>query len=428
MKHDIQQQLNYLNSLGRFGINPGLDTISKLLEALDNPHQKFKSIHVAGTNGKGSTSNFIAHALQESGLKTGLYTSPYVYSFNERIKINDSNISDKNLSKLIEKVHTTTETNNLQLTFFEFTTALTFLYFAEQKVDIAVIEVGMGGLLDATNVLKPLIAVITNIGLDHTKYLGTTKQAIAKRKAGIIKEGIPVVTAEKDPDIQKILLSTSNRKHVKLYSLDKHVTITSQAQSLSGQTFKTSQPHNSTFSIPLLGQHQIINACTALLTLHLLKKQGFNVSLLNIQRGFKQATWPGRLDIISKKPLIIADGAHNNDGVIALHNFLINSNLPKPRVLVFGAKQDKDISALIKKIVPLFDHVIITQGNYEPMPTNQIIKQIKQKNLNIHEVPNIKEALALGQKFLKPNHLMLITGSLYLVSDALAILRPQKML
>src|SRR3989338_1387571 len=250
----MQSTLDYLYSLERFGIKLGLETTQKMLDVLENPHHTFKSIHVTGTNGKGSTCAFLASILQEAGYKTGLYTSPHLVKFNERIKINGFDIPHQDLLQLISEIKE--KCSHLNPTFFEFTTAMAFLYFARQKVDFAVIEVGMGGRLDATNVIMPEVSIITNIGFDHMKHLGDSKEAIAREKAAIIKEKVPLVTAEQDPLLVSYFEKVCRQKQSPIF-LVKDVTIISKQESLSGQSFTVD---GGKFSITLLGRHQQTNA------------------------------------------------------------------------------------------------------------------------------------------------------------------------
>lgn len=384
----MQQILDYLYNLERFGIKLGLEVITKLLGQLDNPQNQFKSIHIAGTNGKGSTAAFLAQILLEAGYKVGLYTSPHLVKFNERIKVNGKDISDDELVKLTELIKG--KLAGFQPTFFEFTTALAFQYFAQNNVNFAVIETGMGGRLDATNVLKPEISIITNISLDHQEHLGETKDVIALEKAAIIKENSLVVTAEKDKTILNLFKDICKDMNSSLFIANKE-----------------------NINIPLLGEYQVENASTAALTARLLKiEEHF------IEKGIGNIKWPGRLQFLKRNLLV--DSAHNIEGMKNLVNFV--KDIPNKKVLVLGIAEDKDIYEMVKLIVPLFENIIITKGNYKPADCSLIKKEVEKfnKNIIIEESPikAVKTAQSLAQK----DDLILVTGSIYLIGDVLNIL------
>ncbi len=420
----LNTELEYLYGLERFGIKLGLAVMQQLLAALGNPHQAFKSVHITGTNGKGSTASFIEHVLRETGCNVGVYTSPHLYRFNERVRINGQAIADTQLLEHIATVRQAAQHCEVQPTFFEFTTAIAFLEFARQRVDMAVVEVGMGGELDATNVITPEVAVITNIGLDHTPMLGTTKAEIAVNKAGIIKAGCEAVTAEVDTAILAIIEQACAAKGVMLGAVDRELTVRDRQQTLAGQTFVVDGSYTGTLQIALLGKHQIRNACTALLALLRLRQRGWQIPSTAIERGLATATWPGRLDIVSRQPFILVDGAHNNDGVESLKVFLdeMKDVLPPLGVLVVAVKQGKNLKELRDTIAARFTHVIATQGNYEPMLAEELAKQLQVGEQQIEAIPDVTQAIARA-KAVQPNgSMMLVTGSLYMVGDALAVL------
>lgn len=410
----MQSTLDYLYNLQRFGIKLGLKEITKLVQALDNPQNQFKSIHIAGTNGKGSTAAFIASILQQAGYKVGLYTSPHLIRFNERIRINGKEIIDKELVKYTKKIKEKVEQHNIPTTFFEFTTALAYLYFAQNKVDFAVIETGMGGRLDATNVIIPEISVITNISIDHTEHLGKTKLSIAAEKAAIIKKKGIVVTAETDLEIIKLFKQVCAKKQARLFVLDNEISYHLTASDLRQQTFTTSGRFNCDFTIKLLGEHQIRNAITALLAISLLDR---TISIYTLKKGLKLADWPGRLDIIGDNPLVMIDGAHNVDGMERLRDFI--KSLPQRKILILGIAEDKEIEQMISLIVPLVDEVIVSQGNFKPSPAEKLAEVVKIYNKNVKICPRVKKAIAAAISLATKNDLILITGSLYLVGDIL---------
>jgi dihydrofolate synthase/folylpolyglutamate synthase len=417
-------ELEYLYGLERFGIRLGLEVMNQLMAALNHPEQAWRSIHITGTNGKGSTASFLESSVRQTSLKVGLYTSPHLYRFNERVRVNGQPITDADLIRLVERIRQVVETNKLTVTFFEFTTALAFLYFAEQQVDLAIIEVGMGGSLDATNVITPLISVITNVGLDHVPIIGTSKQEIARNKAGIIKRGGIVVTAEKNPELLEVFQDVAGEQHATLYQVQRELSVTNIRSSLQGQTFTVTGRYEGTLTINLLGEHQIANALTAILTLCILPELGVPITEQEIQQGLEQAQWEGRLDIVSDNPFVIVDGAHNADGVAALQKFLATMSLPPPGVLIFALKKGKNVEEIAQAIVPLFREVIVTEGTYEPESAEYIAAALSA-TIPVSIVPEPAQAVEQGLKKLRPNSMLLITGSLYMIGDALTALRKE---
>jgi dihydrofolate synthase / folylpolyglutamate synthase len=380
----MNSSIDWLYNLTRFGIKPGLDVIRELLEKLKNPQNTFKSVQIAGTNGKGSVAVFMATALQEAGYKVGLYTSPHMITFNERVKINGGNIPDNELINYIEKIKQTYNEAHLQPTFFEFTTALAFQYFADENVDIAIVETGFGGRLDATSILHPILGVITNIGLDHTKYLGDTYEQIAWDKCGIIKECMTVITGERK--VLDVIKEECTKKNATL--------ITSKEMS--------------PFKLSMLGEHQQENARVAYTALKQL-----NIPEENILSGLQKTTWPGRLQYVTSN--ILVDGAHNVAGITALVEYV--RKLENREVLILGVAEDKPIAEFVELLVPLFQHIIITEGNYKPAKTSIIEAEVRKYTQNIQECPNIKDALEKAQQL--TNNIILVTGSLYLVGNVL---------
>lgn len=416
-----KENLDFIYGLKLLGIKQGLKSTRNFMNLLGNPQDSFEIVHIAGTNGKGSTSTMVANILKEAGYKVGLYLSPYVINFNERIQINSKPISDKRLDSLITKLRKIIKKNSQEITFFEFITALAFMYFAEQKIDIAIVEVGLGGRLDATNITNSLIAAITNIGIDHTDLLGKTKQKIAKEKAGIIKENQTFITSEEDSTILNYFKKICKEKNSKFIYVKDQVNATLIKQNLNYQRFSTQGAFNETFTLSLLGKHQVKNACLALTIINELKKQGKDIPISTIKKGLGQTVLPGRLQIFSKNPLIILDGAHNPQGMQALKEFI--SPMKNKKTLVIGTKDNKDSEEIIKLIVPLFKNIIITKGRFRPKDPEVIAKEAKKYNENITVIPDAADAIRQAKKTTKGNEIILITGSLYLVSDALKILK-----
>lgn len=415
----IQQELDYLYALSRFGVKPGLAVMQQIMEALGHPERKFKSIHVTGTNGKGSTCAMIESVVREAGYRTALYTSPHLYIFNERIQMNRVPITDAALASLVKEIREVCEDSNIQPTFFEFTTALAFLYFSRSNIDIAVIEVGMGGLYDATNVITPLISVITNVGLDHTEYFGPTKAHVAREKAGIIKEGMPVVTNEKDLEMLKIFEDEAKRKNTRVMRVDDIVNTELISADLAGQEVDVRIGRDaSSFRVhlPLLGVHQIENMKTAIAAISIL--DGVPLTPDNIATGIAYTKWEGRLHILSQKPLIIIDGAHNGDGAQALGTFL--QRLHRFDVLVFAAKKGKDISDMLTRVIPLFSHVIVTEGSFMPESAQVLAERIRGIGMHCTIETDPGKAFDAARLLVHDDGTMLVTGSLYMIADVLA--------
>ena len=371
-------------------INLGLERVSAVLISLGNPHLKFPAIHVAGTNGKGSVCSMPASILKEAGYKVGLFTSPQLFKWNERIKVNGVDISDEDF----ERLETTTVGTRLiasQRTPFEVITCMAFQYFAEQKIDIAVVEVGMGGRLDATNVVNPIITVITNIDFDHMQYLGRTIKDIAYEKSGIIKEGIPLVTAEKKKDALTVMQKTAEEcgklrnvpiLNVELLNIPRSLLI----------------PH-------FIGSNvlfQQTNVAVVLKVADLLREQGYKISDENIRAGLLNTRWPGRFQIISEEPLIIVDGAHNPAGAKVLKEFILSLKVKEKFTLVFGSQEDKDDKTMLENLSEITDSVIMAKS-FHP--------KAKQAS------NSVKEAIETAKKRKKP---ILITGSLFIAAEALA--------
>jgi len=370
-------------TLTKFGIKPGLDRINVLLDSLGNPQHNMKTIHIAGTNGKGSTAYLISKALEAAGMKVGLYTSPHLVKFNERIKVNDKDISDDDLESSAKYI---LDHGGEDASFFETTTALAFYHFAEEKVDIAVIEVGLGGKWDATNVITPELAIITNIGHDHEHILGKTIEERAGEKTGIIKQNVPVVLGETKEKVLALLKKICEEKGVTpiiASALPEHI------------------------PSPLLGEYQKENARTAYAALHRL-----NISDEHIKKGWRQAKWPGRMD---QRGNILFDGAHNVDGMEKLAEYL-STQKEKP-IVVLGIKKDKCAKEMLELIAPHARMLILTQAEYAPLPAQELYTQIHHPDVIV--CPGLGKALELAQQEKLP---IVVTGSLYLVGDALRIL------
>jgi dihydrofolate synthase/folylpolyglutamate synthase len=413
---NYKQSLKYVYSLESFGIHLGLERIRFLLKKLGNPEKKMKIIHVAGTNGKGSVCAMLGSVLRQK-YRVGVYTSPNLVDIRERITVNGRMISKKDFSRImseIKKIDAPTSFGHP--TFFETLTALSLEYFYEKKVDFAVLETGLGGRLDATNIVKPLISVITNVSMEHENILGKNIKKIASEKAGIIKKGVPVVTSAKNKKVLEVIKNVCRRKKCKLVDVYRTVKIKKVSHSLDGQFFNLQTKKNKypNLRIPLLGKHQLVNAATALSGIEVLG--GF--SEMDVRKGFSKIKWPGRLEIISRNPLIVVDGAHNPDGMKKLKKAVMEYFNYNKLILVLGILSDKDIKKIIKIISPLTDRIVITKPGLERAADPEIIKNETEKYIrNIVVKENVKNALDYAKSFAKKNDMILITGSLYTVGD-----------
>jgi len=393
-----------------------LKRMRSFLELLNNPQQNYKVVHVAGTKGKGSTAAMITSILSASGYKTGFYSSPHMIDFNERIRIGDDLISHKEITDYINQLEPVVK-KVPELTTFEIITGMAFKYFSDNKVNFGVIEVGMGGRFDATNVVKPQISVITSISLDHTKVLGRTLKKIAFEKAGIIKENIPVIVSkQKSSPLNEIKRIARERNARMIYAPDLY-RIETRSDSLKGQKFtlvKAKKPFVD-ISIPLLGDHQIDNAITAYACIEELIEQGVRIGSDAVVRGFKNIKWPGRFEIINRRPLIIIDGAHNLDSFRKLTE-TINKYLPEKKIiLIFGASEDKAVGSMLKIIQPLIKTLIITRSEHpRAMEINKV--EIIAKSLKLPYIVkgNIKNAV--GEALVQSNDTtsIIASGSIFI--------------
>ena len=415
----IEDELDYMYGLQRLGVKPGLEVMEKMMAALGHPERQFKSIHIAGTNGKGSTASFIASVLREAGYVTGLYISPHLVKFNERIQISDVEIADEELADLVKELRLVLEKEDIEATFFEFTTALAFMYFAAKKVDMAVIEVGMGGRLDATNVITPLVSVITNIGLDHMEQLGHSLPAIAREKAGIIKAGVPVVTGETKAEVLDVFREVAGRQKTMVHTVQEELSYIIERADLDGQVVKTQGVLPGHWPISLLGEHQAQNAATALLAVQMVQEH-LRMTEQAIQSGMKKAVWPGRLEVISQQPLVVIDGAHNSDGMTHLIAWLQPRLQGKRGRLLLAMKRRQNAAELVRLIVPLFAHVIVTEGTYEPMLGHDLAKLVSgiSPQANVEVIADAKAAAVVASDGLADDEVLVVTGSLYMIGAA----------
>ena len=412
------ETLAYLDSLGKFGINLGMERIEDLLKELNNPEQKVRTIHVTGTNGKGSVTSMITNILLVSGLKVGKFTSPHLVRYNERIEVDGKEISDEDFALVVTAVRRAVESvmakGTDQPTQFEVLTAAAFLHFALQKLDYAVIEVGLGGLWDSTNVITPVVSVITNVSLDHTDRCGKTVEEIAMQKAGIIKDGVPVVTAAEAEALGPIQ-AMSLFKQAPLYIYGKAFTGQEVTSSMEGQTFTLSAgDYHSNYEVKLPGAHQILNTAVAVVAAKLASKQDNRINELALHQGVALTKWPGRLERISQKPDVILDGAHNPAGAAVLRAALDKYYCGKKICFIFGMMGDKDISQVITTLFRKEDTIYTVRADEgaRAAEPEALAEQIGSQAQAMHDLAAAyKTALAeVGE-----DGLVCVCGSLYLV-------------
>lgn len=417
-----------------------LGRMEAFMERLGNPQNDYPVIHIAGTKGKGSTGAMIASVLQAAGYKVGFYTSPHLEDYAERIQINRQKITHSELVDLIDGMKPVIESID-SISTFEITTGAAFLYFSQQAVDVAVIEVGLGGRLDATNIVDPLVSVITSLSLDHTKVLGETLAQIAAEKAGIIKPGRPVVLAPQREEARLVVERIAKERGAPLIQVGRDFFFAPVAHSLDGQTFVAwgkdehrlvtefiesggqSKWEPVRLHIPLLGHHQVENAATAYAALLETRKLGLNVPDSKILRGFDQVYWPGRFEIISRDPLIILDSAHNRDSALKLR-LALDDYLPgRPVILVFGASEDKDIHGMFSELLPRIEQVVATESTHpRAVSVERLVELAYQFGRSAHAVVPIENALLRAAEIAGHDHAILITGSLFVVAAARHVL------
>ncbi len=366
---NYEETLAYLESLGKFGIRLGMERIEWLLRELGDPQRQLKTVHVTGTNGKGSVTGMIADIFKCSGLKTGKFISPHLVRYNERFSINGEEISDADLAEVLTDVREAADSIVAkgvceQPTQFEVLTAAGFLWFFRQKTDYAVIEVGLGGLWDSTNVIVPEVSVITNVQLDHTDRCGKDLAHIAYQKAGIIKDGVPVVTAAQGDDALAPVRITAMFKEAPIYEYGKTFWAEELASSMEEQSFLLrAGDYCSAYKIHLAGEHQLINASVAIVAAKLVSKKDERITEAALHEGVAATVWPGRLELVRKDPVLILDGAHNPDGALALRRSLDKYYPERKRYFIFGMMGDKDMASVIKNLLRPEDTVYTVRAD-----------------------------------------------------------------
>lgn len=418
---NYKQSLEYLYSLQKTGIKLGLENTYRLLDLLNNPQNDFKSIHIAGTNGKGSTSSFIASILSEMNFSVGLYTSPHLVRFNERIKVNSEEIEDDYLVEMVNYLKPDIE--KIKPTFFEVTTAIAFKYFSDKKVDFAVVETGLGGRLDSTNVLLPEISVITKIGYDHREFLGDTIEDIAREKAGIIKEGVPVIVSQNEEKVKNIFKEFAVKKNAEIIFADEnylHSNLQQSIEKLEVKIFSKKTSNEYLINSPMIGDFQIENLKTSIAAIErLFIEKEIKEAVLN---GIKNLKFKlrGRFEVLDTKPQIILDTSHNSD---AIRNFLssLNKLLSSRKVAIFGIMRDKEIDDVIELIESSFDKIFICQAKTErSMKAVELAEKFEHSNVEIFT--SVGEALNKAINKIPQDQTIVIFGSNFIVGEAIEFL------
>jgi len=429
---DYRTALDYILSFADYERMPrsalvfDLRRIEMLLERLGNPQETARSIHIAGTKGKGSTAAMIASVLTQAGYRAGLYTSPHLLSVMERIQVDGEPIVEDAFARLVEVMKPEVGAVNAsgalgELTTFELLTALAFAYFREREVDYQVMEVGLGGRLDATNVIKPEVCVITSISFDHTDVLGDTLAQIATEKAGIIKSGSTVVCSPQAPEAMEVIERVCRERGVKLIRVGGEVTWQRRGFSPEGQSFQLkglAGEYN--LSLPLLGEHQLENAATAVAVVEVLEEGGAKVSSENIAEGLAKVRWPGRLQILQREPWVIVDGAHNGDSARRLVRALKQYFNFGRTVLIFGASSDKNIASMVSELASFPDTVIVTHSRHpRAVETTRLVSEFARAGIIPEVAENVASAVALALAKAKPTDLVCATGSLFVVAEVM---------
>ena len=448
-KANYAETLSYLFGLQRFGIKLGLANITSLLKHLGDPHAGLPSVHIAGSNGKGSTAAFLTSILRQAGYRVGLYTSPHLVDFSERIQVDGAPIPTERVVHFTDRIREAVEkmtrdgelclpsgpefppvgfdSQKNTITFFEFTTAMALLHFRESKVDVAVLETGMGGRLDATNVIDPLLCLITPIALEHQQYLGKTLIEIAQEKAGIIKPERPLLTSTRQARVLALFRQKCQELHSPFYAWGKDFS----AKELGPQLihFRGRSHQWSKLRLGLAGSHQVINGSLALAGVEVLMESGFAVREEHLRKGVAETKWPGRLELVREHPGILLDGAHNPSATRVLKKTL-QKGFPRHRlILVLGIMADKEISKMMADLVPLADLVILTRPRMERAASLEVLgSQASPFQKPVVEVALVDQALSGALEEAEDEDLILVTGSLFTVGEARSYLVSEGMI
>jgi len=421
---NYKESLDWMFGIQRFSQERTLEPEIRLLELLGNPQTSMKSIHITGTNGKGSTSAMIASILYDAGFTVGLFTSPHLESFTERIQVDGKRINEKDVVRLANLIRPLVEKLNqeqrpIHLLFFDIVTALAFLYFKEMKIDYAVLEAGIGGRLDSTNVVIPEVSVITNVSLEHTEVLGDTVLKIAVEKGGIIKPGHPLVTATQDPLILDYFKRRCFELGSRLIHVGTDITFTKKASTLENQKFTIhTQKDVYNVELPLLGDYQMLNASAAVGAIESLADYGTIIPKDAVFDGLRNVTWPGRLEIVQRNPLVILDSAKDVEAIKALVKSLQNFSY-KRLIAVISISSDKKIPEMLDALAPIVDLFVVTTHSVMSRAANPevIIKEINRYGKPFQIALSTEEALERALSEAELNDMIVITGSVFLVGE-----------
>ena len=404
------------------GMKLGLENVRMLLKRIGNPERSFPSVHVAGTNGKGSTVAILESVLRTAGYKTGRFTSPHLIDMRERIQISGKEITEHEVVECIQFLKPHIEVTHA--TFFEVLTAMAFRHFSMQNVDIAILETGLGGRLDATNLVTPQLTIITEIGRDHTKILGKSIEAIAREKAGMLKPGIPCVCGATRQIARDFFRTFASEQHIPLTLARESTRVSDIRLSEAGTDFncRTERFFYKDLHCNLLGRHQVDNAILAILATEELDRQGFAVPERAIQKGLENVSWPARLDLLQEKPKILLDSAHNPMGASRLVDALKNIFDYKRLILLFGVLRDKDYRSMMNRLAPLADRLVLTQPlSHRALEPERLMRLQSVQSTSVEAIPDITKAWNRAISFARENDLVCAAGSIYLVGDLLRL-------
>jgi dihydrofolate synthase/folylpolyglutamate synthase len=432
----VEEAVNWIVNLMPFGIRPGLKRMEKLMELLDHPERRLKFIHVAGTNGKGSTCAFLSEVIRQCGYDVGLFTSPYIEKFSNRIKLNGTDIPDEHLlaiaNQLKPVVEEVAQSELGHPTMFEVSTALALVYFATIAYpDFVVWETGLGGRLDSTNIVWPIVSVITNVGQDHGDILGDTPALVAEEKAGIIKNGVPVISAVDQPEVVEVVERIARERKSTLYLMGRDFRFEAVSSKENEQVFHYTGPFREIrdVAISLNGRHQLKNAAVALMTIEVLRQYyALIVEDEDLYRGFQTAQWPGRLEIVSEQPRILIDGAHNPEGAESLAQALRDTYRYRKLHFMIGMLSTKHHTSYLRHILPLVNTLIVTEPDWHKKEDAAKLAELAKTLLNELESakgrdvevivePNWKAALELLRSRTDREDLGVVSGTLYLIGD-----------
>lgn len=413
---NVNEAIEYIHSVFWKGSIPGLERTQELLAKMGNPEKSLKFVHIAGTNGKGSTAAMTASILRKAGYRTGLYTSPYIYRFHERMQVDGMEISDEDLIAITEYVKPFADSMEHSPTEFELVCGIAFEYFKRKQCDIVVLEVGMGGALDATNVIEtPEVAVITNIGLDHTEVLGDTVEAIAETKSGIFKENGHAVVYRSTPSVEAVYERICAEKNVQLKKAD-FESLNRKSHSLEGQVFDCGSRKD--LLLPLLGEHQLHNASVVLSVIDSLIEQGWKITEENIRDGLRDVTWPGRFDIVSRDPLFIIDGGHNPQCIEALAKNIADYLADRKVIALTGVLADKDYADMYKPIMPMIqEFVCVTPPNPRRLAADQLARYLQNVGAKATPCETIEDGVKKAIELAGEDGVVLCFGSLYSIGS-----------